>query len=493
MRTLWIKGGYPSWRQQALRALAAGWHPACLTWVQEAGRADGQREQMALDYGATPLSANDDESGSGFGQGGASRDAPKSVRVSRELATLLQDAALYRSPQRWALLYRVLWRWQLGDRAVVSVADEEGASLHRMAKAVRRAKHDMQAYVRFHRRDSVDGPQYLAWYEPEHDVLAWGAEHFVRRMGTTSWCIATPQGAAWWDGHELTFSEGPLDAGAIRATSAADQIEPLWRVYYQSIFNPARLNEAALYQRMPARFWKNLPEGRLIPGMIAQARHGARRLGQAPTVRHMPGRRIAMDAVQAQPQRPTPTTLEACRRCELWRNATHVVAGQGPETARIMLVGEQPGDQEDLTGRVFVGPAGQVLNEALRRAGVPREALFLTNAVKHFKWLARGKRRLHQTPAQREVDACAHWLHEEIDRVKPAVIVTLGATALNAVLGRNVSLAQYRGRQRRVGESWLLATWHPSYALRVDDRAKRDEIIAGMADAVRQAWRLGGC
>jgi probable DNA metabolism protein len=503
LHTLVVNGGYAAWRQQALRALSAGWPPSSVTWVEDVGRAGGGSNQMMLDYSAEPEPQSEPEpqpqpepvpmpAQAAIAPDAAAAAAPAPVRISRELATLLQDAALYRSPQRWAVLYRVLWRWQQGDRAGVSAADEDGATLHGMAKAVRRAKHDMQAYVRFHQREGGDGPQYLAWYEPEHDVLAWGAEHFARRMGSTSWCIATPQGAALWDGHDITLSDGPVDADAIRATIAADQIEPLWKIYYQSIFNPARLNETALHQRMPVRFWKNLPEGPLIPGMIAQARNGGRRVGQASAVGHMSGRQIAVNAEQAQPARAMPTTLEACRRCDLWRNATHVVPGQGPDTARVMLVGEQPGDQEDLMGRVFVGPAGQVLDEALQRAGVPRESLFLTNAVKHFKWIARGKRRLHQTPAQREVDACAHWLHEEIARVRPTVIVTLGATALNAVVGRKVSLQQYRERPQRRGDAWLVATWHPSYALRVDDAQRREAVIAGLVEAVAQAWQLAG-
>lgn len=484
LRTVIVEGGYAGWRRQAVQALTSGWAPETLTWIEQSA-ASGAADQLPLDYAmidAVPA----DRTPAAHVPSSAAVD----IRISRALAELLQDAALYRCGQRWALLYRVLWRWQHGDRAVASAADEDGATLHNMAKAVRRAKHDMQAYVRFHQREDTQGPEYLAWYEPEHDVLAWGAEHFARRMGATSWCIATPDGAAFWDGATLTFSDVPVDADAVRASIAADQIEPLWKIYYQSIFNPARLNESALHQRMPVRFWKNLPEGPLIPSMIAEARNGARRVGQASAVGHMPGRQIAMDAQRAQPQRALPTSLEACRRCELWRNATHAVPGQGPDGARLMVVGEQPGDHEDLRGEVFVGPAGEVLNEALRRADVSRDTVYLTNAVKHFKWIARGKRRLHQTPAQREVDACAVWLQEEISRVQPAVIVTLGATALSAVAGRKASMQQYRAQPVQVNGRWLVATWHPSYALRVDDPAARDEIVAAIAEALALGQRL---
>jgi DNA polymerase len=442
---------------------------------------------MALDYAASAPAPCVDQPEKACAPG---LDPAPGVRVSKTLAALLQDAALYRSPQRWAFLYRVLWRWRHGDRAVESVADEDGARLNAMAKSVRRAQHDMIAYVRFHRRDAAGMPEYLAWYEPEHDVLAYAAEHFARRMGASSWWIGTPQGAALWDGHTLQLSDAPADAAVIQACAMADQIEPLWLAYYKSIFNPARLNEGALQQHMPVRFWKGLPEGPLIPGMIAEARNGARRLAQANAVGVMTGKQVAIDAQRAQPLRAVPSSLDECRRCELWRHATQAVPGCGPETARIMLVGEQPGDQEDLAGRAFVGPAGQVLEDALHRAGVRRDDVFLTNAVKHFKWIPRGKRRLHKTPAQREVEACAHWLEQELARVRPAVIVTLGATALGAILGGKVNMRDYLDNPVRVGDAWLVATWHPSYALRVDGENAREEVVTAIGKAIARAGQL---
>ncbi|SAI69524.1 bacteriophage-type DNA polymerase [Bordetella ansorpii] len=473
-----VRGGYADWRRQALHALAAGWPPDAITWTEQANDAAGQ---MTLDHAAAEA---------GVAEPAPSHGAVPQVRISKDLAELLRDAALFRSSRRWAFLYRVLWRWQQGDRAVASAADEDGAQLNRMAKAVRRAKHDMIAYVRFHRRDGDAVPEYLSWYEPDHDVLAYAAGHFAKRMGTSSWCIGTPQGAALWDGRALHLTGTPPDADTMRAGARRDQIEPLWLVYYKSIFNPARLNETALQQRMPVRFWKGLPEGPLIPGMIAEARNGARRVGQTGTVGEMRGKPIAMDAGAAQPVRAAPTSLDQCRRCELWRHATQAVAGEGPDAARLMVIGEQPGDQEDLAGRAFAGPAGQVLDEALRRAGVPRDSLYLTNAVKHFKWIARGTRRMHKTPAQREVEACSHWLNQELSRVRPAVIVTLGATALNAVLGRGASLQQTLHQPVRVGDAWLLATWHPSYALRLQDDQARDDVRKAIADTLAQGWQL---
>nr|WP_255581515.1 UdgX family uracil-DNA binding protein [Cupriavidus sp. AU9028] len=489
-----VEGGYPDWRAQALRALASGWPPEAVQWSDRRDAEALGGQQLGLEYtspGASAVLADSSKQD----ERGVDRPLPD-VRISKELAALLQDAALYRSPQRWAFLYRVLWRWYQGDRAVASAADEDGARLYGMAKSVRRAKHDMIAYVRFHRRDNGAVPEYLAWYEPEHDVLAWAADHFARRMGMTTWWIGTPQGSALWDGKTLQYANAAADtasdAASLRADAGADQVEAMWLAYYRSIFNPARLNEAALQQHMPVRFWKGLPEGRLIPSMVAEARNGARRVGQANAVGSMPGKQVAVDAQRAQPVREIPSSLDACRRCELWRHATQAVPGRGPDAARLMLVGEQPGDQEDLMGRAFVGPAGKVLEDALRRAGVGADTVYLTNAVKHFKWIARGKRRLHKTPAQQEVEACAHWLDEERTRLRPTVIVTLGGTALGAVLHRKASLRDYMQEPVRLADAWLIATWHPSYALRVDDDARREEIVAAIAAAIARGRELAG-
>ncbi len=157
-----------------------------------------------------------------------------------------------------------------------------------------------------------------------------------------------------------------------------------------------------------------------------------------------------------------------CTACPLWRNATQTVFGEGNPHARLMLVGEQPGDAEDLAGRPFVGPAGRLLNQALEEAGIDRSVLYITNAVKHFKWELRGKRRVHKTPAQREIEACHPWLASEAAAVAPALIVCLGATASRAVLGETVTLRETRGRIiRRQDAPPVLVTVHPSYLLRL--------------------------
>jgi len=162
-----------------------------------------------------------------------------------------------------------------------------------------------------------------------------------------------------------------------------------------------------------------------------------------------------------------------CQDCSLWANATQTVFGAGDPHARVMLVGEQPGDEEDRKGLPFVGPAGRLLDRALEAAGVEREHLYVTNAVKHFKWEARGKRRLHKTPAQREVDACRQWLEREIATVKPRVIVALGATAAKAVIGKHFKVSVERGRfVESELAPYVFATLHPSALLRLRDEER---------------------
>lgn len=189
---------------------------------------------------------------------------------------------------------------------------------------------------------------------------------------------------------------------------------------------------------------------------------------------------------------PTLTALRAaareCRACDLWRRATQTVFGEGPDRADLMLVGEVPGDQEDRTGRPFVGPAGQLLDEALREAGIERARAYVTNVVKHFKWVAYGRRRLHQKPEAPEIAACRSWLEAEIACVGPRLIVALGATAGQALLGPWFRVTRHRGRfMRSPLGPMVFATTHPSALLRIEDEGRRTEEVRRFVGELRQA------
>jgi uracil-DNA glycosylase len=176
--------------------------------------------------------------------------------------------------------------------------------------------------------------------------------------------------------------------------------------------------------------------------------------------------------------------VQACRRCDLWKDAMHGVAGEGPADAPLMLVGEQPGDQEDRAGRPFVGPAGEVLDRALAEAGADRRKLYVTNAVKHFKHELRGKRRLHKTPDRGEVVACRWWLGAERRLVRPRVILALGATAAFAVIGKPIPVMKSRGRPIQLeDQAQAMVTVHPSWLLRIPDpKAKAEGFEMFVAD-----------
>jgi len=353
-----------------------------------------------------------------------------------------------------------------------------------MAKNVRREIHKMHAFVRFRKtgEDEAGRERFVAWFEPDHFIVEAGAPFFRKRFANMDWSIFTPKGCAHWISGELQFAPG-IDADPC---DNPDALEEIWRTYYRSIFNPARLKMKAMQAEMPKRYWKNLPEADLIEdlarqssartnGMIAQE---GREVRPEPRNAYLANLR---ELSQVPPDLPPASLADigkmvaSCRRCPLWEHATCGVPGVGPEGARIMIVGEQPGDREDLEGKPFVGPSGQLLDRALAEAGIDRSSVYLTNAVKHFKWTPRGKLRLHQTPAAGEIDACKPWLLAELSQVAPEILMLLGNTAARSLLGNGVQVSKTHGliNAPQLAKRVIL-TVHPSYLLRVPDEMKKE-------------------
>lgn len=408
--------------------------------------------------------------------------------VPRAYAELLNDAICHRAPDRFALLYDVLWRIRHGEAGLVgNPADAAVARLTDYARNVCRDIHKMHAFLRF-REQCVDGRTvFTSWFEPQHFILRRAMPFFVDRFSTMDWFIATPIGTAAWNGLELVY--GPP---AQRPPPSADAVlDETWATYYRTTFNPARLRLKAMTAEMPRHYWANMPETDLIPAMVANA---GRRLEEMAAREPDPAPRYA-EKIAARPPAPAQQPADAlaalnseiaqCRRCPLHCAATQAVTGEGPDNAEIMLVGEQPGDAEDIAGRPFVGPAGQVLDKALIEAGVERSRLYLTNAVKHFKYEPRGKRRIHQKPNAGEVQSCKWWLNREIALIRPRLIVALGATAAGALSGRAVSVTKERGPMMFAGMQGFV-TVHPSFLLRLPDAdAKEREYRNFVADLGR--------
>jgi DNA polymerase len=379
----------------------------------------------------------------------------------------------HRDPARFALLYDLLWRLLGGERMLLSVFSEPLVyRLRQMQKSVERDLHKMTAFLRFRQVEDTEGERYVAWFEPQHLILRPAAEFFIKRFANMRWSILTPDGTLNWDTNRLTTGPAVPKSDA----PSDDAMEDWWKSYYSATFNPARVNPGMMRTEMPVRYWKNLPEAALIPSLVAGARRRAdRMIDNNPT----PPRRVVVR------ERATPEmragTLDAlraeaaaCQRCPLFCNATQTVFGEGPEDAPVVFVGEQPGDQEDLAGRPFVGPAGQLFDRALGEAGVMRGRVYVTNAVKHFKFTPRGMKRIHQKPDDRETEHCQWWLDREIGLIKPRLVVALGATAMRALTGKTVRITGIRGQllTGRDGRT-LLGTVHPAYLLRLPDPTAR--------------------
>lgn len=419
---------------------------------------------------------------------------PSPYTVPRAFLELAEIAIRHRDPERFALLYRALWRITQGEHGLMEdAADPDMVRLMGMAKSVRRDAHKMHAFLRFRQVETEDGLRHVAWFEPEHHIEEAESGFFVRRFAALRWTIVTPRRTVTWDGQELHFGPG----GSPRDVPPDDAVEPLWRAYYAAIFNPARLKPQAMRAEMPKRYWRNMPETAEIPRLIAEA---PRRAAE------MVARGAA--APNPQPQKPLhlprvaagmPEDPMAALRAELsTRNdlpdfahrATQLVWGEGPIGAPLLFVGEQPGDEEDIAGRPFVGPAGRLFNRALEEAGVSRDEAYVTNAVKHFKFEPRGKRRLHQSPDAGDITYYRPFLLREIDLVGPKLLVALGATALRGLTGKAVPVMKNRGQVLPGPEGRpVFATVHPSFLLRVPDREAQEREYGRFVEDLREAYR----
>jgi DNA polymerase len=426
-------------------------------------------------------------------------DRPQ-FNVSRAFVALAKDIITHSDPRRFALLYRLLWRLRQAPHLLDDASDPDVHAARAMEKSIRRDIHKMHAFVRFKEVVAPDGEAaFIAWFEPDHHILKAAAPFFVRRFTGMRWSILTPSGSAFWDRETLGFGPGADK----KLVPDEDRLEAYWRTYYASIFNPARLKIDAMLSEMPKKYWKNLPEASIIGDLIREASGRTETMIAAdPTA---PSRYAAAVERQAKPEETKPETdspktladaraaATRCRRCDLHGPATQVVFGVGPETAKIIFVGEQPGDKEDLAGRPFVGPAGAMLDRALKDAGIDRDQAYVTNAVKHFKYEPRGKFRLHKKPDTKEIVACRYWLDLEKSFLQPKLIVALGASAGQALLGRVVRIGAERGRPIPQGEDApVFITVHPSYLLRLPDEAAKAQEYTRFVEDLTAARKAAG-
>ncbi len=467
---------FDGWREGARRLLMARATPADVVW---------QVKGEAADLFAAPADVLPDI------EGGA---VP---RVPRAFPDLARYAICHRDPERFALLYRLLRRLQDQPRLLDLATDDDVYAASTMVKAVSRERHKMTAFVRFRELAGEDGvePAFVAWFEPEHHVVRLTAPFFRDRFANMRWSILTPDVCVHWDRPALRFTPGVTQDKA----PAADRLEDFWRTYYASIFNPARLKMAAMKREMPMRYWKNLPESSLIPSLIERAEgRSVAMVEAAPTLAPRRSPRIVARTEAARAPAELLEGLDGlrqlaagCKRCPLWANATQTVFGEGQADAELLFVGEQPGDNEDLTGRPFTGPAGQIFDRALAQAGISRERAYVTNAVKHFKNEPHGKRRLHKSPNVSEINACRWWLEQETARLKPRLAIALGASAVRSLTGESHVMSHVRGQVLSSPfAGHVFVTIHPSYLLRLQDSEDREREFAAFVRDLSKAREI---
>lgn len=439
---------FAEWRLAARALLLAGTRPDDVVWDDPASAADlfSEPEDRPADIAARAVGV-----------------------VPPRFLELAEIAVCHREPIRFGLLYRLLFRLQKDRDLIGARSDPDVSKLYRLVSEVRRESGRLRSVIEARHEDRV-----AIWFEPEHYVLERTASHLVRTV-RGQWAILTPYRCAAWDGARLVFGRGARRQDAPRASGPADA----WAAYFAAIFGGG----VVLDLRGNSPPSPDIPPQPIMEAGMAShidtavSAHAAR-----------PRRADADEATEIVSLAAARAAVQGCRRCPLFEHATQAVFGEGPRTAEVMFVGEQPGDQEDLAGKPFVGPAGGVLDRALEAVGIDRRRIYVTNAVKHFKFEPRGKKRIHQKPNAGEIKACRFWLDLERRFVHPQVIVAMGATAIHGVLGKSASIRSLRGEPLRLPEGeWLVATIHPSYLLRMPDRdaieEQRRQFVADLRSA----------
>ena len=379
--------------------------------------------------------------------------------LPRALVGLAAQAIQAHWPERFALLYRLVWRAHAGAPVLEDHADPDLVQARHLAHAVRAEAHRMRSQIRY----LAVADRWVGWFAPRHFVLESNARRLASWFPDLAVSLLTPEASAHWDPTGLRFGPG-VAAAAVPDDAALGAFWASFGAELLAVAGPGfGLEPAAAFDepRHPPDIARPFPvvvPDSADPGLAAAAHDAA-----------------------------------GCARCALAGHATQTVFGEGPAGARLMFIGEQAGDQEDVIGRPFVGPAGQLLDRALAEAGIDRRAIWISNMVKHFKFTMQGKRRLHQTPQAPELEACRFWLDVERVQLRPALLVLLGATAARAMLGRAITIGRERGRAIALADgATALVTVHPSFLLRVPDAAARAREYAAFVADLRAAARLAG-
>ena len=453
---------FESWRDIARTCMTAQLRPSDIIWSLEGT----SNEDLFADHCAqiAPIKA-------------------VALKVPRHFVELARRCVCHSDPERFAALYQLLTECVQKPQIIENTAHPSVGKIFLMSKSVSRDMHKMKAFVRF-KEDSVEPTslrKFTAWFEPEHYIVEHSSDFFVKRFHDMDWAIATPKGSAFYSKGNFRFDPTPA-----KKSQAADATEELWKTYYANIFNPARLKLNAMRSEMPKKYWHNLPEAVLIPDLVKNAdkrvANMQKSLPTAPAAFATAARAAPINIAASHDGKfadlgELNRVARTCQRCPLYCNATQTVVGEGASDAKVMIVGEQPGHEEDLVGRPFIGPAGKLLHDVLMNLEVDRTEIYVTNAVKHFKFEPRGKRRIHQRPNRYEIQHCRYWLLNEIELVRPELIVAMGATASGALTGSDKDIGARRGQISSTSFGGaVMTTFHPAAILRAASFSKAREM-----------------
>lgn len=445
MQEITFKPDFESWRAVARQLLNEGVAPA------EVRLADCEQESSLWTADFVTADASENQT---------------PLLVPRQFVEIAKRVACHINPLRWQLLYSMLWRLKQNRNVLKVEAEDEVTTLLFMDQQVQRDVERMQTAVKFERIQIGPGEERLiAWHRPDYAIVEFAAPLFVERYARMCWAILTPYRSAYWEPESKKLEFG---AGVPRFNMPRrEELKQLWLAQQRPSAQPARK------QPQPAHTDSVQQQSEpMFHGGASVSRAGSAK-PFVPNSHELP---VLTEAVQR------------CQGCELHACATQAVFGVGPADARIMLVGEQPGNDEDIAGKPFVGPAGKLLDRALVEAGIQRDAVYITNAVKHFRFERRGSKRIHRTPQMTEIKACKPWLEAEIRAVKPQVIVCLGATAAKSLLNLQNLLMKHRGQifSSPYAEK-VIATIHPSAILRVPDPLTSEQLFQTLCRDLRLA------
>lgn len=440
------------------------------------------RELLAQEVPPTHVEWVTEASGLFLGEAFVDRQTPSALKLPRDFIQEASIVACHRDDGTWDLLYRLLWRLAHGERELLRISvDPDVREFESRRKSVGRDLHKMHAFVRFREVAQDDGSVFISWYRPDHRILRLAAPFFKDRFNGMRWTIMTEDESVRWDMKELHFFPG-----IPRQELPPDEKEDLWKTYYSSIFNPARVKVGMMKKEMAVRYWETMPETQLIADLLKDA----------------PARVHAFAEQQLEVKAPTQlvghlsdmaNAMKKCQACGICAQSKGPVAGAGPYDAGLVFVGEQPGNEEDQQGTPFVGPAGQLLLTAFAESGINPKEAFLTNAVKGFKWVGTHLARQHRTASGREISACRPWLQTELELLKPKLLVCLGRTAAQSVLGKMVRVEDVRGTFFATPScAHTIILPHPASILRTVDPAERAANHARFLaelKLVREAWR----